>query len=76
MIEFVEKFLALFVVNKIELIKNAAEYIEGNDALPYNDISLYSHQKDIFNICKQERTSPKLIFYQAPTGTGKRLLLL
>lgn len=73
-IEFVEKFIASFVVDKSELIKNAAEYIEGNDALQrYNDISLYSHQKEIFNICKQERTTPKLIFYQAPTGTGKTM---
>ena len=72
--DFVEGFISLFVVNKNELIKNAAEYIEGNDVLQrYSDVSLYSHQKDIFNICKKERTIPKLIFYQAPTGTGKTM---
>ena len=71
---FVETFISLFVVDKRELIENAAEYIEGNDALQrYGDVSLYSHQKDIFNICKKERTTPKLIFYQAPTGTGKTM---
>jgi hypothetical protein len=71
---FVEGFISLFVVNKSDLVKNAAEYIEGNAALQqYSDRSLYSHQRDIFNICKKERTKPKLIFYQAPTGTGKTM---
>lgn len=72
--DFVEIFISLFVVDKRELIENAAEYIENNEGLQrYSDVSLYSHQKDLFNICKKERTTPKLIFYQAPTGTGKTM---
>jgi hypothetical protein len=73
-LDFISGFLAIFKVDKRDLVENAAEYIEENDGLQrYSDNSLYSHQKDLFRICKDERTKPKLIFYQAPTGTGKTM---
>ena len=34
-------------------------------------MELYSHQKEIFTLCKSP--APKLILYMAPTGTGKTL---
>jgi len=59
-------------IKKKDLIKNACEYIEKNNPLlVYKDIGLYSHQKELFTICKSK--TPKCILYQAPTGTGKTL---
>lgn len=46
--------------------------IENNTLLlGYNDIKLYSHQKQLYTICKQQ--NPKLVLYTAPTGTGKTM---
>ena len=39
--------------------------------MKHADITLYTHQKELFTICK--RPNPKLILYIAPTGTGKTL---
>lgn len=44
---------------------------ETNFIYKFKNIELYNHQKEIFTISKIEK--PKLIFYQAPTGTGKTL---
>ena len=41
--------------------------------LKYSDMTLYSHQKDLFTICKRNHGQPKLVLYTAPTGTGKTL---
>jgi len=57
-------------IKKKKLVANAFDYIERNSALrEYKDIKLYTHQKDLFTLCKDKRA--KLILYQAPTGTGK-----
>ena len=57
-------------VNISHFIKNAYDYIEKNSYLiQYADTKLYEHQKRLFSLCK--RKNPKLILYQAPTGTGK-----
>jgi hypothetical protein len=54
------------------IIENAVEFIEKNhQLLKYNDMVLYEHQKEIFTVVKNP--NPKLIFYIAPTGTGKTL---
>ena len=54
------------------VINNAVEFIERNESLlKYSDMELYSHQKEIFTLCKNP--NPKLILYMAPTGTGKTL---
>ena len=52
------------------ILKNAGQIIEKNEYIKkYSDIQLYSHQKELFYLCKNK--DPKLILYQAPTGTGK-----
>ena len=58
-----------------EVITNAYEFIERNKyLLKYEDRMLFSHQKQLFTICKPtENGVPKLILYIAPTGTGKTL---
>jgi len=55
-----------------EIITNAYEFIEKNPyLLKHEDKTLFKHQKELFTICKS--SSPKLILYTAPTGTGKTL---
>ena len=55
-----------------EVVKGAYDVIERNSALlDYKDYTLYKHQQDIFKEVK--RPCAKLIFYQAPTATGKTL---
>jgi hypothetical protein len=55
------------------LIKHSHKYIEENHLLTeYNDVSLFSHQKKMFNLV-QGNSDPKLVLYQAPTGTGKTM---
>ena len=59
-------------INKRKLVKQAFEYIEKNKIIfKYRDVGLYKHQKDLFTIVKNP--NPKLIYYQAPTGTGKTI---
>lgn len=60
--------------NISNIIHNSYEFIEKNNyLLAYEDLTLFSHQKDLFSICKQNIETPKLILYTAPTGTGKTL---
>mgnify|MGYP003134946343 CR=1 FL=1 len=72
--EFVYKFINNFEENikREKLIEDSYKYIEKNKILTqYIDKQLYSHQKELFTICKEKRN--KLILYQAPTGTGKTM---
>jgi len=57
-----------------DILQNAEEIVEKNkNILKYEDISLFSHQKELFSFCKINKETPKLILYIAPTGTGKTL---
>lgn len=61
-----------------EIITNAYDFIEKNPyLLKYQDKALFSHQKELFTVCRKRRENeefqPKLILYTAPTGTGKTL---
>ena len=59
-------------VDLLYIVQHSLEYIEKNpNILKYNDLSLYEHQKEIYNAIKNP--NPKLILYIAPTGTGKTL---
>ena len=74
LLEDIKQILEFFkdTVKKKELINKSTTFIERNSALKkYKDITLYSHQKQLFTLCKQP--DPKLILYQAPTGTGKTI---
>ena len=56
----------------LDLLVNASPILEENQYLiKYKDDKLYSHQQELFNYIKNP--NPKLIFYCAPTGTGKTL---
>jgi len=55
-----------------ELVFTAQALIERNELLlRYADRQLYDHQKRLFTLSR--RPNPKLIFYMAPTGTGKTM---
>jgi len=57
-----------------DFVYKSPEIIEKNmDILKYADKELFSHQKQLFSIVKNQKASPKLILYTAPTGTGKTL---
>ena len=81
-IENINKYVVQFVnsvLDKYEtefkvktFIRYAVPFVEKNDyLLKYQDNSLYEHQKKIFT--ESKITTPKLILYIAPTGTGKTL---
>ena len=55
-----------YIINNI---KNLS--LINPDIIKYNDKKLFQHQKELFTISKIK--IPKLIFYTAPTGTGKTL---
>lgn len=57
-----------------DVVLNAHNIVENNYELHnFDDVSLYSHQKEIFTFSRTNRLKPKLILYTAPTGTGKTL---
>ena len=59
-------------IEKIYFIHKAYDFIEKNPyLLKFANYTLYDHQKELFWLCKN--TSPKLVNYIAPTGTGKTL---
>ena len=60
------------------VFNRAYHLIEKNPhLLKYNDITLFSHQKDLFRMfpppTDDSPRPPKLVLYIAPTGTGKTL---
>ena len=61
-------------INIENVIQNAYDFIERNHYLiKYEDRQLFAHQKQLFTVLKKKQTTPKLILYIAPTGTGKTL---
>jgi hypothetical protein len=69
----IDYFLELYAeISFKDIIVDSDKYIEQNNVLvKYSDVELYDHQKEIFTHAKSP--NPKLIFYIAPTGTGKTL---
>ena len=69
MIDFTRKKMDI-----LEVFHRSIEFIEKNKyLLKYSDISLFSHQKQLFSCFKLNKQNPKLVLYMAPTGTGKTL---
>lgn len=61
--------------NITEIFHYSPKFIEKNQyLLKYEDITLFTHQKQLFSIFKNSPPEiPKLILYMAPTGTGKTM---
>lgn len=61
-------------INLISIFARSFDFIEKNKyLLQYEDITLFSHQKQLFSIFKSNPYKSKLVLYIAPTGTGKTL---
>jgi len=59
-------------LDRLDIISNSKTIIiNNNDLTQYGDKKLFAHQKELFN--KVKSPNSKLIFYVAPTGTGKTL---
>jgi len=82
-IEHINPFVAQFVEAVItytrakttisDVVHSAYQIIEQNPyLLKYEDLCLYSHQKELFSIFNRNKRS-KLVLYMAPTGTGKTM---
>jgi len=63
--------LSKYTPNIPALISTSVELLERNKYVQYKDRCLYSHQRELFQLAKQDH--PKLILYIAPTGTGKTM---
>ena len=73
-VEFINKMIEHIKgeFENADVIKSAYDIIERNSVLlEYKDYTLYKHQQDVFK--EMKRPGAKLIFYQAPTATGKTL---
>jgi hypothetical protein len=82
LLRYIDKYVASVNVHSPEIIRdvfaNATAMIEKNRILTeYSDETLYSHQKDLFDIFKKGGARgapiPKCVLYMAPTGTGKTM---
>lgn len=72
LVKYIKFVLSQYNIEKKCFIENSYKMIEQNNHLiKYRDISLYKHQKQLFNCCKQK--GPKLVLFQAPTGMGKTI---
>ena len=79
---FVYKFIGIFsryyhdqyseYVCKM-ILKNSSRIIENNSLMNYVPVTLYSHQKSVFNVFRDNKDVPKLVYYTAPTSSGKTL---
>ena len=59
-----------------DFFKNIKDNIENNSALlKFKNVELYQHQKELFSIFNKQNSEKKhkLVFYIAPTGTGKTI---
>lgn len=58
-------------MNVVRFLENANKNIENNSIFDYKALELYDHQKQIYKCVKEPNA--KLIFYRAPTSSGKTL---
>jgi hypothetical protein len=75
-LHFVEWIIQLGIqkTNIREVFHNANLFIEKNKYIfKYQDTTLYDHQKQLFSLFKNNATTPRLVLYSAPTGTGKTM---
>ena len=58
-------------MNVKTFLENTSKYLENNDIFKFKPLELYEHQKQVYSIMNQ--TGNKLVFYRAPTSSGKTL---
>ena len=67
----VEYYLNKYNFKTIDILINSKLILENNDIFNYKPITLYEHQINIYTILKKKERA--LIFYTAPTSSGKTL---
>jgi hypothetical protein len=65
------EYYASYIDISSAIFQSVNIFEKNKDLITYEDMRLYEHQQRVFTLCKS--TSPKLILYSAPTGTGKTL---
>ena len=71
-VKYITQYLISNISNK-KSFENIGYWIENNELLNhYSVLSLYDHQKSIFNIFNKQDNN-KIVYYCASTGTGKTL---
>ena len=70
-IDYARQCLTTYAPDMVQLTQQAVQLLERNPYSMYKDRELYPHQKELFQLAKEENS--KLILYMAPTGTGKTL---
>lgn len=78
LLDIINKLCTLIAeqINATHIFANAVSVIGENSIIAkYTDKTLYKHQKDLFTSFNkiQSFNSSKLVFYIAPTGTGKTI---
>jgi len=74
--QFVDRIIdyASNYTNIQTIVYHSYDFIEKNPYLiKYEDLTLFTHQKELFTIFQTQKEIPKLVLYTAPTGTGKTL---
>ena len=67
--DFIEKYKPKMDI--INFFENVDRFIETNPIFDYKPLELYDHQVQVFDIFKTQPTDPTLLFYRAPTSSGK-----
>ena len=70
-VNYAKHCLSKYQPNIPALVMKSPDLLERNKYVKYKDMTLYSHQRQLFQLAKQNH--PKLILYIAPTGTGKTM---
>lgn len=71
---FIKQFIDKYnnSMNILWFIENTETFIESNSIFDYKPIELFEHQKTIFDVLKNvEKNDSTLIYYRAPTSSGK-----
>lgn len=76
LLQFIDEIISITTktISIGEIYMQSGECIERNPhLLKYEDISLFSHQRQLFQVMGANPEVPKLVLYIAPTATGKTL---
>ncbi len=75
--QWIQKWITQFLeknaqeMNVKRFLEQTYKYLENNDIFRYKPLELYEHQKQVYSIMNQ--SGHKLIYYRAPTSSGKTL---
>lgn len=71
LIQVIQKYINKYNFKPEDILKQSYLVLENNNIFNYKPLQLYDHQINIYNIFKKKTKS--LVFYTAPTSSGKTL---